>query len=799
MKCMCLVGAMDVPEETSDPNVLTWSWAPLSEEHGGWQWHIIDVMDLQFELNANNTVMRSCNFKDKKVMETGDISANMSFFLAKEDEHGGSSVAPGFHPHRVDRTVEWHDEMQRLFDEKNVFRGVHEKPITVTFTAKFTEVREVETMLERFGASVEVTMSWPVTRVDAADWVAATDRRRWVPASFIPPEMEVENSSTSKGAEPVRVTPGRCKLRVNNQNRVVVIRRIQFRGDFYEPFELQAYPFDVQPLKLVLRTPRERPLRESSCNFVYLNTEGKHPQEIVPRDTEWRHNTSSAGCRFIPEGTDDMEKADLIRGPEKSLEIGKSISRATIFGRRSTIYGQGPNKKVGVANRATGPQRFESMSVDPHGIFELTVEVVVERLYMVHVIRVVLVLALFSLTSISALCEDDDVNALDRLALLVTLMLTSATYSLVVKGDIPALGYVTLVDTYVLCTFSFIALVVMQVTTLEWIYPDGDGMLDNGTRYDNGNFKMNMIAKIDVCLWTVLHLSMFLYTSCRVLPNERRKTDVIVGDSLNRTAAAKALKAADAHRKAKVKGKRKAKGKGKVKPDSECALSSASDIEDLTDAEHDGDGSSVRGTAGNASLNASAGDLPFPKSPTDLNHPSSSASELFQNERSSPDADNMHGASLFGSSPQRRESSVSTTGIWQTTGRKLSGLRGERPLTADLVVRAVSAMSVAAHEKARERSDSPAASSGLLPVPKASAKEELPYASPKSSPYKSPTTKRKVAGKMKQGTTKGGQGTPKKMDLKQKLSNNTAASIEGDATTYFSNQSDSSLKPAEVS
>eukprot|EP00729_Bicosta_minor_P021990 gene21990-34181_t len=139
MKCMRLVGAMDVPSETTDPNVLTWGWAPLSEKHGTWQWHMIDVMDLQFELNANNTVMRSCNFKDKKVMETGDISANMSFFLAREDEHGGSSVAPGFHPHRVDRTVEWHDEMQRLFDEKNVFRRSHEKPINVMFTARFTE------------------------------------------------------------------------------------------------------------------------------------------------------------------------------------------------------------------------------------------------------------------------------------------------------------------------------------------------------------------------------------------------------------------------------------------------------------------------------------------------------------------------------------------------------------------------------------------------------------------------------------------------------------------------------------
>jgi hypothetical protein len=27
-----------------------------------------------------------------------------------------------------------------------------------------------------------------------------------------------------------------------------------FRGDFYEPFELEAYPFDAQPLKMVLRT-----------------------------------------------------------------------------------------------------------------------------------------------------------------------------------------------------------------------------------------------------------------------------------------------------------------------------------------------------------------------------------------------------------------------------------------------------------------------------------------------------------------------------------------------------------------
>ena len=765
---MRLVGAMDVPSETTDPNVLTWGWAPLSEKHGTWQWHMIDVMDLQFELNANNTVMRSCNFKDKKVMETGDISANMSFFLAREDEHGGSSVAPGFHPHRVDRTVEWHDEMQRLFDEKNVFRRSHEKPINVMFTARFTEVREVETMLERFGASVEVTMSWPLTRVDAADWVAATDRSKWVPASFRPPAFEVANTATSKGAEPVIVIPGRCKLRVRaHDNRVVVTRRIQFRGDFYEPFELQAYPFDVQPLKLVLRTPRERPVRESSCNFIYIEPDGKNIQRIVPRDTEWRHNKSSAGCRFIPEGTDDMEKAEhsnaenVHPSEENTLEKGsKSISRATIFGRRSTIFDR-PGRKAGVAPKSSlesRARRFGSISHDPQGLFELTVEVVVERLYMVHVIRVVLVLALFSLTSIAALCEDDDVNALDRLALLVTLMLTSATYSLVVKGDIPALGYVTLVDTYVLCTFSFIAIVVMQVVILEWIYPDGNGISDDGSTYNNGNTNMNIIAVIDLGLWFALHISAFMYTFCRVLPNERQKTDVIGGGSSKLPAVVMAVKKEKSDRKKKKKA---AKG-CKVGPHTQEDLDNASDVEDManadaTDDDDDDDVSDVEAEDGADKIKwvASAGTLPFPELSG-----SDTASELFQSDRASPDADTLHGDSIFGKSRRTSASSVGTTGIWQTASRKLSNtseMTTERPRTADLVVRAVTTMSVAAHVAARSKT-AESAGKGAAASPKPSQKP-----SPKPSPSSSPTSKRK---KKKKG--EGGGSKPSSPNLPKK-------------------------------
>ena len=41
--------------------------------------------------------------------------------------------------------------------------------------------------------------------------------------------------------------------------------------------------------------------------------------------------------------------------------------------------------------------------------------------------------------------------------------------------------YVTLVDTYVLCTFTFIAIVVLEVAVMEWVFPDGTGIADVAT------------------------------------------------------------------------------------------------------------------------------------------------------------------------------------------------------------------------------------------------------------------------------------------------------------------------------
>jgi hypothetical protein len=88
---------------------------------------------------------------------------------------------------------------------------------------------------------------------------------------------------------------------------------------------------------------------------------------------------------------------------------------------------------------------------------------------------------------VQALSFDPEIHCVDRFALLVTLMLTASTYSLVIGGELPTLGYLTLIDKYVLGTFLFIFLVTIEVASAEFAKPDacdfedddyGDGIGD---------------------------------------------------------------------------------------------------------------------------------------------------------------------------------------------------------------------------------------------------------------------------------------------------------------------------------
>ena len=69
-KSLKLLGAVDVPEETTDPNALKWNGNPLSEPTGGWQWHVVTALDMVGAVRTERLPVRHNNlcsfvFKDK--------------------------------------------------------------------------------------------------------------------------------------------------------------------------------------------------------------------------------------------------------------------------------------------------------------------------------------------------------------------------------------------------------------------------------------------------------------------------------------------------------------------------------------------------------------------------------------------------------------------------------------------------------------------------------------------------------------------------------------------------------------
>lgn len=501
-KALQLLGGNDVPEETTDPYPPRWEQAPLVKAPvGGWSWHIHPKGDLQHALNANNTVLRCVNFKSGDVIRTGDPTKSMSFFIAKpaaEREKAAAAAArqipPGLDvpickdllPPVTDDIDSRLYEMQRYFHEQNVFRAPNEPgPVRVEYSSHFRAVSQVQPHAERFWGEVEVEFMWPLTKQDVADYVAhpgVVGEGGWVPQSFNLPQLRVTNGSFSKGSEEFAEVWSPVRVRVTNDRRVIASQKLHATGDFHEPFELESYPFDVQPLCATLETTSSVP--RSALHFVPVVTPSKRSRRIVQadqfsninlneitetRDTEWEAIGAGSECTFIPDQHDD----DLINGTAESGAI---------------------------------------VDDDRIGTLRINVAVVVQRHYAVHMYRVVLVMSCLSLMAITALCRDENVTCMDRLGMLMTLLLATCTYSLVVGASLPRLGYLTLLDKYVLAVFAYIGVLTSEVAILEWITVTEE--LEGLVTYGN------------IGLWTVGHLICFLVVWFSVLPKEAAKAKV---------------------------------------------------------------------------------------------------------------------------------------------------------------------------------------------------------------------------------------------------------------------------------
>jgi hypothetical protein len=124
----------------------------VSNDHGGWQWHINEKQDIELELNDDNSVLSSVDFKAKAVMKSGDPTAQMAFHFAKEfdgtvgiSSHtiSGSLVNPGLRPAASEPDTKLL-ELQEVFNPLNTFRNPRSPNPEIEFSIRFKTITIVE-------------------------------------------------------------------------------------------------------------------------------------------------------------------------------------------------------------------------------------------------------------------------------------------------------------------------------------------------------------------------------------------------------------------------------------------------------------------------------------------------------------------------------------------------------------------------------------------------------------------------------------------------------------------------------
>lgn len=207
----------------------------------------------------------------------------------------------------------------------------------------------------------------------------------------------------------------------------------------------------------------------------------KAPQQMIDkslvlpeiRDTEWEAQDVASWHHFVPDLTIEDDHEDH-RGVK--LTVPNPPARSSRKSKKSA-FGSGRTSSAGTLledenGKIQSPMRKPTMQShinelldhDDHddqgavshiGSHLITVQVEVQRKYLVHMFRVVLVMMLISLSATAAMLPDDGSSAIERIGVLITLMLTAATYSQVIASSLPAVGYLTLLVSNEIRTIPF--------------------------------------------------------------------------------------------------------------------------------------------------------------------------------------------------------------------------------------------------------------------------------------------------------------------------------------------------------
>eukprot|EP00038_Savillea_parva_P013478 m.210982 g.210982 ORF g.210982 m.210982 type:complete len:637 (+) comp25341_c0_seq1:202-2112(+) len=425
-------------------------------------------LSVETMLNADNTVLRECNFNLDEVRRTGDWTKGALYAIRAPDPEEQRRPGRKIVPPPEDRTHEQMELFKTIFTSppEAFWHPTSKERRPVDCALRFKALTAVNTKQELMTGRLELCFRFPISKTDIVEWVAAADQSAWVP-SWTPPRFRVTNVASNSGGFTMRYLPYQL---VNVDNKYYAKVTVDIRGNFYNQFKLQHYPFDVQRLTVELRAESTRARDCDVTTSVEIIDDNNRPLTI--RDTEWMMLGAMVGAGFVPE-------------PSETLAPGEAGM--------------------------------------PEGRYCILGQACAQRHYGVYIYRVMSVMGLFSLMSMAALAPGPAINAMERMSYIATILLMAVVYSMVQTTEIPNTGYLTLLEKYALFTVLFIAIVSAEVVAVDWIATEYQ------TKYDEDDV-MDGLTYINLACWVLLHLGLAVYIRWHVIPTELVKATRLHGE-----------------------------------------------------------------------------------------------------------------------------------------------------------------------------------------------------------------------------------------------------------------------------
>jgi len=424
--------------ETIGPEVvettIQWQGLPLPREA------LAGVFEM--ELAPDDSVVKAVHVS---WMQFANLSADeASGFMFRINE--GSPICPTLRPPVLDELDRKLHEAVELLHGSRVFqRGEAHR---VRYWPTIFRITDISTTAGTFEAELEIAMDYLVSRDDVFEYIIrpAGWKPRWHPKTFEPINAQhIDAVRTQIYPPTLKVLEGGSGQQKELRAEIL----ISYRGTFEERFELQSFPFDVQPLHVKLEAEQE------------------------------------PGVQMVRLPQDDNMGARLSN--KWGISEWKFLDYKVAHAHSQGGHAQGLSARFFVACRVRRHARS-------------------------YLIRIVAFVGLICLLSLCIFVIDATQDLPDMIGHSFMMMLTLTTYSLVVGDILPNLGYLTMLDQIILISFFFLAIIVLQIAWLGWAQErQADSMdADDIKGYSNMFAKCDLLGVGLIILIIVLYVKFFV-------------------------------------------------------------------------------------------------------------------------------------------------------------------------------------------------------------------------------------------------------------------------------------------------